>query len=260
MKYKTYPITLSILNIIMFFSLTGNKITGQVSVELQFLHYINAKPAIYDSLCYVNPAGNKYMINQVQYFISEISFHKKDGDNIKISTKKPIHYIDKDIPKTIIWNITEDVQTGEYDSISFIFGISDGLNKSYMYKNPPENLMFWPDILGGGYHFMKINLKYIDKNGELSNFNCHLGKGQIYDANQEVVSFIDNSFKLSFPATLVINENKPVKIALTMNIEKWFDKPNLMDLNNYHGIMDNQAAMHKFCQNAINVFNIQVSD
>jgi hypothetical protein len=259
MKTKTSPAMLIILCITMFPLLTVNKIAGQVNVEFQFLHYLNGKPVISDSLCYINPAGNKYMINHVQYFISEIYFHKKDGGNIKISTKKPIHYIDKDIPKTLKWNIFEGVQAGEYDSISFIFGIRDELNKSYMFKNPPENLMFWPDVLGGGYHYMKTNLKYIDDEGELSNFNCHLGRGRLLNEKQEIISYIDNSVKLSFPVFFTVSADKAVKILLIMNIENWFKNPNFIDFNNYHGIMDNQKAMHKFCQNAINVFSVKLS-
>ena len=34
------------------------------------------------------------------------------------------HYVDIDIPSTLTWDVYDDIASGSYDSISFIFGFT----------------------------------------------------------------------------------------------------------------------------------------
>jgi hypothetical protein len=69
-----------------------------------------------------------------------------------------------------------------------------------MYVNPPEVNMFWPEVLGGGYHYLMINGKWIDNNNQSKIYNFHLGRGQLYKGNvinvDSIYGFVDNSFAL----------------------------------------------------------------
>ena len=126
-------------------------------ISFTFTHLLDGLPLEKDVMKYVNAAGNPYEINQVMYFISDVTLHKSDGTKRLISDWKDIHYVDIDIPETLKWDVYDDIPSGNYDSVSFIFGISGEKNKSFMFVNPPEVNMMWPDILGGGYHYMMIN-------------------------------------------------------------------------------------------------------
>ena len=49
--------------------------------------------------------------------------------------------------------------------------------------------MFWPEMLGGGYHYMKMNMIWSDTSA-LNPFNMHLGIGQIYSSLEPNVDSI----------------------------------------------------------------------
>ena len=58
--------------------------------------------------------------------------------------------------------------------------------------------MMWPDILGGGYHYMMINGKWKNENNVTDNFAFHLGIGQLYKSNvidvDSIYAFVQNYF------------------------------------------------------------------
>jgi hypothetical protein len=112
-------------------------------------------------MMHINAAGNQYEINEIRYFISDVQFHKSDGTVININDCTLAYYVDNTIPSTLTWNICDKLPIGTYDSISFRFGIISSKNQSYMFVNPPESNMAWTDILGGGYHYMQLNGKWV---------------------------------------------------------------------------------------------------
>jgi hypothetical protein len=176
-----------------------------------------------------------------------------------------IHYTDTDIPETKYWDIPDEIPSGHVDSVVFVFGLDAADNQSNRFPNPPESNMFWPDQLGGGYHYMKLNGKYLDNSGELAPFNYHLGIGQIYDTTGQVTGFVQNYFKVSFPLVMMsslyvdVKPDRTTNLILTMNIDSWFTSPNTWDFNTM-GIMmmQDQEAMHAACENGRDVFTLGV--
>ena len=147
-------------------------------IAFLFRHTIDGIPLQKDTMMYVNAAGNPYEINQLMYFISDVTLYKSDGTKKIIDEWKDINYVDIDIPSTLKWDVFDDIPAGNYDSISFIFGITAEKNTSFMFVNPPEVNMMWPDVLGGGYHYMMINGKWENLQNQIEPFNFHLGIGQ----------------------------------------------------------------------------------
>ncbi len=237
--------------------------TGKITI--QFVHKIDGNDIIFDTLNYVNAAGNPYLITEIQYFISNVVLYKDDGSDVKIKDWKDINYVDTNIPSTWKWEVYDNIPAGTYDSIAFIFGIPQDENISYMFVNPPERDMFWPEFLGGGYHYMKLNGKWL-ANGqttETTPFDFHLGIGQIYYSYPDsITSFVQNYFRVSLPGsgfTLTKGENKMIR--LTMNVEKWFEEPNVFDFDVWGGyIMQNQEAMQVAKENGFNVFTIDITE
>jgi hypothetical protein len=231
-------------------------------ISFTFTHLVDGLPLEKDVMKYVNAAGNPYEINQVMYFISDVKLHKSDGTSKIISDWKDIHYVDIDIPETLKWDVYDDIPAGNYDSVSFIFGITGEKNKSFMFVNPPEVNMMWPDILGGGYHYMMINGSWKDDANVIKSFAFHLGIGQLYKSNiievDSIYAFVQNFFTVSLPASaFILEKDKTRKIELIMNIESWFKTPHIYDHNYWGGaIMQNQPAMQMVKENGFDVFSI----
>lgn len=234
--------------------------TGHISFN--FTHLVDGLPLEKDNMKYVNAAGNPYEINQVMYFISDVTLHKSDGTTKLISDWTDIHYVDIDMPETLKWDVYDDIQTGAYDSVSFVFGITEEKNKSFMFVNPPEVNMMWPDFLGGGYHYMMINGSWKDESNVIKSFAFHLGIGQLYKSNvinvDSIYAFVQNYFSVKLPySAFTIEENKTRQIEIIMNIDSWFKTPHIYDHNYWGGaIMQNQPAMQMAKENGYDVFAV----
>ncbi len=227
--------------------------TGKLNVEFDF--YWDNDPVEYDTLIYTNEAGNEYLIYEIQFFITRLTIYK-EGTATVLNGWQNEHYFDTEIPSTLSWPIVDEIEAHNYDSISFTFGFKDSDNESFMFANPPENIMIWPEYNGGGYHYMKINGKWLDPNNYLRGSAFHIGKGQIYDTNGDITGYIDNSFSITLPnSSFSISATNTTNVKFRMHVEEWFKNPNAYDHNTYGGdIMENQEAMNKGCENAWNVF------
>ena len=230
--------------------------TGKI--DLQFTHRIDGKNLVLDQLIYTNAAGNTYQVNEVKYFISNMYLLKKNNEWVKITQNEGIRYIDLAYPNSLIWNLT-NIKEGDYKAISFVFGLNETDNQSNRFVDAPEKDFFWPALLGGGYHYLQINGKWKDREGNLKNMNFHAGIGQLYKNNvteiDSIYGFIHNYFHVNLPINFSVAENKTAKLTICMNIDKWFSTPIVYDHNDFgSGIMQNQQAQEIIRQNGKNVF------
>jgi hypothetical protein len=234
-------------------------------IAFQFSQKANGQPLLIDTLVYTNTAGNEYKISDIKYFVSEITLHNSNGSDFFITSTKGIHYVDTEIPTTNLWVVSDDIPVGNYTSISFIFGINETKNKPGLFVNPPEVNMAWPEPLGGGFHYMQLNGWWKDTSALLQPFNFHLGIGQIYAHDtivlDSITGFVQNYFTVTLPnSSLTISDNATTQAGIIMNIESWFDTPNIYDFNYWGGsIMQNQAAMHSITENGADVFTFQLN-
>ena len=226
-------------------------------------HQVNGQPLKFNELLYTNAAGNEYLVTDLMYFISDITFYRNNGTHTVIGETKEIFYISENMPETKTIRFTDKIPAGSYDSITFIFGISEAKNKSHLYVNPPEALMGWPEVLGGGYHYLMMNGKWKDTTGYLMPFNFHLGIGQLYKGSgynvDSIYAFVQNYFNVSLPgSSFQLADQEKLTFGLTMNIEQWFEDPHPYDHNHWGGaIMQNQPAMQMAKENGWNVFSIK---
>jgi len=235
-------------------------------IRFEFVHYWGDDPIVYDTMIYTNAAANELMINEIQYFISNVTLHSSFGARM-IDNWVDIYYIDKDIPSTLTWNVFDRIAVGDYQSLSFVFGIPAAKNIPYMYVNPPERDMFWPIFLGGqngGFHYMKINGKWLElPENQVTPFDFHLGVGQIYAGGvvlvDSITGFVQNHFTVEFPnLNFKIQEDKTTVIEIAMDVSEWFKNPHDFDLETWGGyIMQNQDAMHIACQNGAHAFSVK---
>jgi len=254
-----YSAFIALLLTTVFFVSSCKKEDDKVSygkVILKFEHKIDSNVVEFNIMKYVNEAGNQYQISNVQWFISDFTLYKKGQSPFVVKHTTTSHYIDTDIPASQSWEITDDIPEGVYDSMSFIFGFTPSENSSFMFVNYPENAMWWPENLGGGYHYMKLNGFWKDTVDFKRAFNFHMGIGRVINGID--TSFEHNYFKVSFLTSITLTSSKIKEITVAMNIDEWFKNPHIWDFN-YWGpaIMENETAMRIAKENGeVGVFTI----
>lgn len=224
--------------------------TGRLDIILS--HTANGNKVVFDSVTYTNEIGNLYIVNEIQYFISNISLQKENGEWLAIDANANTHYIDTDIEanKTLSFS---NIEPEKYTYIRFTFGLDETDNITGRFTEQPESNMFWPEPLGGGYHYMKLNGKWINSEGQYAPMNVHLGIGQ----NNTLTEFYQNYFQVLLPIDVNITEDREAETQLNMVIDNWFRTPNIIDLAEYgSGIMQNQTAQELFKANGNDVFQI----
>jgi hypothetical protein len=235
-----------------------NKPEKNGTLEISFTHTVDDTLVQFNQLIYTNTAENQYQVNEIKYFISRLFLINDKGKSIEIKQDNGIHYVDCSMEKTLRWTI-DKIPQKHYTAISFVFGLDENDNKSNRFVNPPESNFFWPDVLGGGYHYMQINGKFKNKSGELQNMNIHTGIGQIRNDDNEITQFVHNYFTVTLPVHFTVDENNTTHLTLNMEIQRWFDTPNLYNFDDFGtGIMQNQRAQQLLKENGWNVFDVMM--
>jgi hypothetical protein len=208
-----------------------------------FKHNIDGEALVFDAFNYTNEAGNEYKINTLKYFISKITLHKTSGGEYDVNMYKLVNASETnaDAQKYILQN----VPSGDYSMISFIYGIDTNRNVfAGLENNPSNNSMEWPEPIGGGYHFMQLEGGYKKTIDTIRYYAIHLGK-------------TPNQVYFEFPENFSVNKDT-LEFDIRMNVNNWFKSPNMIDLrDNYGYIMEDDAKQLEFRQNAANVFSLE---
>ncbi len=211
------------------------------NLQIQFEYYVDTTPLQFDTMMYTNAAGNLYSVTRLQYYLSGIKFYLNNQVKYTIDT---VMYLDaaRQEYTTVTLN---DIPVSEYDSISCNIGLDEKHNVSYSLPGTLENTnMEWPDIMGGGYHFLKLEGHW-KNDTSISGYAMHIG------TNQFLV-------KAGMKAYLTMQPGKTQKITLQMNINEWFENPytyNLATDGTYS--MGNAELMKKLAENGGKVFKIK---
>ena len=244
-----------------------NNIDDDISkITLKFEFYVdNAKLQQNDiSLTtFRNAAGNLYQIEDIQMIISKIKLIRSDQSEVIFNNDDFVHYIDFEDTTTLSWTRPKSYEEGVYKSIGFTFGLDEEMNTSGRFNNPPISDMFWPETLGGGYHYMKLNCKwnYVESLKELTPLNFHLGRYPIYAASfNDPIDFVDNYFAVNFPISFDVKEDEDKIFIVKVDINQWFAEPNVINFDDYVGvaIMQNQAIQTLAQQNGPSVFSAEL--
>ncbi len=239
--------------------------SGAAAVGIRFVHLVDSVPLALDTFSYTTRGGVLFKITDLQYFISGLTLYPAGGNPDILTDGDSIHYVDLRIPGTWLWHPAGSIPTGAFDSVAFTFGLAQWQNISNRFPNPPERDMFWPELLGGGYHHMKLNTVWKSCCTNLdSPFMMHLGTGQIYSSPtpnpDSITGFVQNAFRVVLPASsFTAAPGDTVILDIVMNIDHWFNgPPNMLDLNVMpQGIMQSQEWMGKICDNGKSAFSLQ---
>lgn len=235
--------SLALIGTLLLFSCKKDKeevLPEYTSLKINFSHSIDSLPLIFDSLIYTNDAGELYAISKLEYYISNITFYRSYGSVYKTNE---IIYLNADNPSANSI-VLESVPIGGYSYITFNIGLDASHNISYNLPNTSENIdMAWPEMMGGGYHFMKIEGHYFS-NSSTFGYAVHLGK------NVNLVSCtIDEEF--------VVNSSN-AELEFNMNINEWYRTPQQYSFitdGNY--TMSDSLLMAKIKNNGADAFSLK---
>ncbi len=195
---------------------------------------------------------------EVRYFISKVYLIEETGKKIYLydDSNHMVHYVDFAQKSTLSWKFST-VPSGHYVGIGFICGLDETDNRSHRFPNPPESLMFWPEALGGGYHYMQINGKWFaSANAPALPYGLHTGIGQTWKDNV-ATTFHHNYACVEIPQafSVFLTMKQRHKITLHMDVRQWLIG---WDFTAHGGaIMQNQTAQQILKKNAQHVFSIR---
>lgn len=230
----------------------GGAPPGGVSVTIQLEHRVGGLP-LGESMVdtpFTNAAGNAFGVTRLVYFLSDVTLTPRGGAP---AVAAGAHYVDHEEPATREIELSLEEGVSELASLTFTFGLPPEANVSGAFVTAPESLMEWPESMGGGYHYMKLEGFWSHGDGEVVPFKAHSG----------AAGGTDYSVAVELDAAGLVVEGDALHLRLIMNVEQWFEGPNLWDFRErftppMYGIMHDAAAQRSLQQNGATVFSLEV--
>lgn len=204
-------------------------LSGFGTVVIQFDNVVAGAPVAMNSGSYTNAAGNDYTITKLEYVVSDFALGGADGDFELMEA----HYRDQTDGATATLTLT-DVPAGEYTTLDFMWGIEGSKNMPGTYPELDADGMAWPQMMGGGYHYMRHEGSFDLNGGGTGNYTTHLGPSMMNDYSFQVM--------LNLPSTLRLNGGETRTIVVNMDVNEWYTGSADYDFNDYGLIMGNTAA------------------
>lgn len=203
----------------------------------------------FNSINYTNENGEDLSITRLRYLISKITFQKSNGETFILDG---YNLIDVTNSTNLVYNPINTIPTGDYSKVSFTFGFDNDDN----YNNYQDlNSASWsvPAMLGGGYHYMQLEGKFIDDTATETGYAYHAIRA--VDNSGSTLVFQDTFFEVDLGAINITNDTT---FNIEMNIAEWFKNPNTWDLNVLNNaLMPNFDAQVLMFKNGQNVFSLK---
>lgn len=221
----------------------------QANVYFNFNHHWDDENFTIDdfgSTHYTNEFGNTLTINKLRYLISKIELTKESGEIILF--ENPYIFVDLEAASTS--NLTGTIPQGDYKSISFVYGFNENMNTSGLYPELNSASWNWPEMLGGGYHYLQMEGFYQSATTPQP-YAYHMGT-----ARESEGVFDNNHFTVTLNQNFTVNSDS-VEIELKMNLAEWFKNPHTWNLEEYNiDLMMNYTAQKRMHDNGKSVFSL----
>jgi hypothetical protein len=201
---------------------------------------------------YENAMQQKFKVTKLQYLISDVTFTKDDGTTV---TDPGYHYVDLTNAASLSYTLATKIQAGTYSSIGFTFGFDRTDNVTGEYQDLNTIGWNWPAMLGGGYHFLRLEGDYLDSTNTPAEFKSHMGTAR--DNSTTPPTFEVNHFDVAL-ANSNVSVSTNFSFDIEMNIEEWYANPITWDFNVWNApIMPIFAAQKALNTNGSSVFTFK---
>ncbi|MGB0769588.1 MAG: MbnP family protein [Flavobacteriaceae bacterium] len=230
-----------------------DNISPVTAVNFKFIHKweeTEVSNSDFNSIQFTNAYGNELSIEHLRYLISKIKLTKNTGEVITIDE---YNLVDLQDANSLNFSTNQTVAVGSYSDISFVFGFTNEDNTDGTYADLNSATWNVPAMLGGGYHYMQMDGKYINSSNVESSYNYHAIRA-VDNPGSNPTFPQDTFFEVSLGE---ITLTGATEITIAMNIAQWFKQPNTWNLNEYNQmLMPNSTAQILMYQNGQNVFNL----
>ena len=220
------------------------------TVAIRFSHNWENTPVTstdFNTVKFTNENGEMLSIERLRYLVSNVILTSASNEVYELSSYQLVNLGEGQV--TIESN---EIPAGDY-KLSFVFGFTDNENTDGSYLDLNTVSFNVPRMLGGGYHFMQFDGKYVGQNLAPAGFNYHVIRAVNREDPNNLV-FQDTSFKIDLGVVTIATT---AEIEIKMNIAEWFKNPNTWDLNTLNTVLmpnfDAQILMH---QNGKSVFSL----
>ncbi len=233
---------------------------ANVSVDFQFTQNwdgTSISNSDFDATTYTNANGEELKLSKLVYLISDITFTSSTG---VVYDAGDYNLVDVRQGTNLSFTPNIDIPEGTY-TVSFTFGFDDedNVDGAYLDLNSSDGSWTVPAPLGGGYHYMRMEGKFIDNTSTEISFQYHTIRANSHSSLPPgpgtLTGTQDTSFVVNLGQVTVANNTN---IEVKMNVAEWFKNPNQWDLNIWHSVLmpnfDAQIDMFENGQN--NVFSI----
>ena len=224
-----------------------------VAITLNFSHAweeTEITSADFSDIKFTNANGEMLSIERLRYLISEVTLTHESG---VVTVLDNYTLVDVTNSENLSLTTSTDILPGNYTNISFRFGFSNDNNTDGIYLDLNTASFNVPSLLGGGYHYMQFDGKYLDTNNAEAAFNYHAIKA-VNNTDPNNLTFQDTSFQVNLGAIIVGNNTN---VNVQMDVYEWFSTPNTWDLNVLNTVlMPNFNAQVLMNQNGASVFSL----
>jgi len=233
---------------------TDDTVVNPVAVSFNFSHNWDGNAienADFEVTQYTNAHGEELSISKIVYLISDITFISSTGVVYDAGDYNLVNVRDGN---NITFTPDILIPPGDY-TVSFTFGFDDedNIDGAYLDLNSSDGSWNVPTPLGGGYHYMRLEGKFIDNTSMEIGYQYHVIRAN--DMNVLPLLLQDTSFKVNLGQVTVSNNTN---VEVKMNVAEWFKSPNEWDLNALHSfLMPNFNAQIMMSENGqLDVFSI----
>lgn len=206
----------------------------------------NVSSSDIDNTVFTNEMGHELKIARIRYLLSNITLTHTNGTVYNVSD---YNLIDLSITSSSVYDTGMQIPEGNY-TVSFVHGFNEADNIDAEYSDLNTALWNWPEMLGGGYHFLQFDGMYDVNTATPMPFNYHNGTARLNPGE-----FEQNFVNIALSNTITVSANKIVDIQ--MNISEWFKNPYTWDLDVYNTpLMPNYDAQKLMQQNAASVYSV----
>lgn len=230
-------------------SSNDDTILESVSLKFEFSHNWDGETITnqdFGVFNFVNENGDVIAFDRLRYLVSNIWLIRQNGEIVRLQGYQLVDLSDEG---SLSISLNEFLPKGEYSSIYFVFGLNEEFNNSGVYSGLNSLSWNWPDMLGGGYHFLQMDGNYQTSEGPQP-FNFHMGTARVSEG-----IFESNYRHILLTTPFTIAKNNTIKF--NMNVAEWFKNPNTWDLNELNTVlMPNYEAQKMMNENAATVFSL----
>lgn len=225
----------------------------QVNPTFNFTHNwdgTNVSNTNFNTIQFTNANGNDLSITKLRYLISKITFTGSAGEELVLDG---YNLVDVTNNSNLSFTPINTIPQGNYSNVKFTFGFDNDDNYNGNYADLNSASWNVPGMLGGGYHYMQLEGKFIDDTATETGYAYHAIRA--VDNSGATQVFQDTFFEVNLGAVTITNN---ATFNIEMNIAQWFKSPNTWNLNVLNNmLMPNFNAQVLMFENGQNVFSLE---